>query len=264
MESIAKLTGATVRRGTTAALVDLDFEVKPGERWVVLGPNGAGKTTLMLLLATQLHPASGEVRILGELLGLTDVNDLRPLIGLSSAGQAWQFDDSATCLDVVRTAAWGMTLSWKEQYTEADNLRAGQLLVEWGLAGFSGRLFGSLSEGERKRLLLARALMPNPELLLLDEPTAGMDLPAREDLLARLDLLAQSTHCPVSVLVTHHLEEIPASTTHALLLRSGRALAQGPVTEVLTEALVSECFGLPVEVLSRETRSGRRWAVLPR
>ena len=254
----------TVRRGADFAIRDLSWQVKAGEHWVVLGPNGAGKTTLMLLLATQLHPSAGELLLLGQRLGLTDVFELRTMIGLTSAGQGALFDESETVLNIVRSAAHGMTGSWREDYSPQDDARAQRLLADWGVAAFSRRRFGSLSEGERKRVLIARSLMADPELLLLDEPTAGMDIAAREELLALLTAHGELDSAPVTVLVTHHVEEIPPTTTHALLLRAGQVVAMGPVEEALTSDRLSEAFGIAVELIERDTSRGRRWAVLPR
>lgn len=263
-DAVIDARSVTVRRGAGFAVRALDWQVRPGEHWVLLGPNGAGKTTLMLLLATQLHPADGELWLLGERLGLTDVFELRTMIGLSSAGMANLFDEDETVLNIVRSAAHGMTGSWREDYSPQDDGRAHRLLTEWGVSEFARRRFGNLSEGERKRVLIARALMADPELLLLDEPTAGMDIAAREDLLALLAAHGEQPNAPVTVLVTHHVEEIPPSTTHALLLREGRVVSQGPVAEALTSEHLSTAFGIEVELLERQTSRGRRWAVLPR
>lgn len=264
MQPVIEAKDITVRRGQTLAIAELNWTVGEGEHWVVLGPNGAGKTSLMLLVSTQLHPTSGSLKLLGESIGLTDVFELRPRIGLTSAGIADQFRAEEKVLDIVRTAAHGMTGIWRERYDPVDDARANFLLTEWGVQALARRQFASLSEGERKRVLIARALMTDPELLLLDEPTAGMDIAAREELLQLLTVNGNRSDAPVSVLVTHHVEEIPANTTHALLLRGGVTVAAGPINVAMTDRSLSDTFGLELELVNRSTSRGQRWAVLPK
>ncbi|MEZ5116777.1 MAG: ABC transporter ATP-binding protein [Candidatus Nanopelagicales bacterium] len=255
-DAVLRMRGATVVRGPGPILADVDWTVRAGERWVVLGPNGAGKTTLLGLASTQQHPTRGAVEVLGEPLGLVDVFELRPRIGLASAALADRIPGRERVLDVVMTAAWAVTGRWHESYEAPDAERARQLLRTLGAEHLRDRTFGTLSEGERKRVQIARALMPDPELLLLDEPAAGLDLGSREDLVRRLGDLAADPDAPTLVLVTHHVEEIPRGITHALLLRDARTVAQGPLESVLTADLLGRTFGLPLEV----TRHGDRWS----
>ena len=257
---LIEFAGVSVVRGNQRILDDISWRVAEGERWVVLGPNGAGKTTLLALAATLLHPTSGVASVLDELLGLTDVFDLRPRIGIASAALAQQIDDDERVLDVVRTGAYAMFGRWREEYDELDNVRAMQLLSAWGPDALANRVFGTLSEGERKRVQIARAQMPNPELLLLDEPAAGLDLGAREDLVSRLGALAKDPTAATTVLVTHHVEEIPPGMTHAILLRAGRTVAAGPIETALTDATISATFNLPLRITRSSTPDGIRYA----
>lgn len=220
----------------------------------MLGPNGAGKSTLMSVCAARLHPTSGMVDILDEILGAVDVFELRPRIGLTSGAIASQFPASEKVRDVVVTAAYGVTGRWREGYDQMDHERAQELLEQWGVSHLSDRTFGSLSDGERKRVLIARALMTDPELMILDEPGAGMDIAGREDLVARLTDLAQDPDAPTTLLVTHHLEELPRGLTHLLLLNHGRVVAQGPIDEVLTSENLSEAYEMPLKLTSVDGR----------
>jgi iron complex transport system ATP-binding protein len=243
---VVRLSGVGVRRGTTELVADLDWTVELDERWVVLGANGAGKTTLLQLAAAQLHPTVGTVHVLGERLGRVDVFELRPRIGLTSAALAQRMPDGETVLDLVVSAGYAVLGRWREEYTKADLARARGLLRRFGVGALAKRRFGTLSEGERKRVQIARALMTDPELMLLDEPAAGLDLGGREELVAQLAELAADPDAPTIVLVTHHVEEIPPGFTHALLLRAGRIVAAGLAEQVLTAANLSETFGLPL------------------
>ncbi len=256
MSVVLAFDAVGVRRGTTWILSDLTWTVRADERWVLLGPNGAGKSTLLSIAATRQHPTTGTVTILGETLGLSDVFDLRPQIGLVGAGLSESIPPRERVRDVVLTASWGMTGRWREEYDEADSRRAAHLLRLLGVSDLAERRFATLSDGERKRTLIARSLMSNPELLLLDEPAAGLDLGGREQLVARLSEMARDPAAPTSVLVTHHVEEIPGGVTHALLLRGGSAVSQGPVAEVLTNEALSATYGIPLDV----QRRGGRWS----
>ena len=253
-DAVLSLSGVGVVRDGATLLAGVDWTVLEGERWVLLGPNGAGKTTLVQIAAASLFPSSGTVELLGERFGRTDLGELRTRVGLSSSALTDRVPANEKAVDVVVTAAHGVLGRWREAYDATDVDRAIALLARVGLRAFAGRRFGTLSEGERKRVLLARALMTDPELLLLDEPAAGLDRGAREALLRLLTRLATDPGAPPSVLVTHHVEEVPVGTTHALLLARGRVVAAGPVDAVLTGPLLSRAFGLPLVV---ESRAGR-------
>lgn len=226
----------------------ITWSVQEGERWAILGPNGAGKSTLMSVCAARLHPTSGMVDILDEILGAVDVFELRPRIGLTSGAIASQIPAGERVRDVVVTAAYGVTGRWREGYDDMDHERADELLDQWGVAHLAERTFGSLSDGERKRVLTARALMTDPELMILDEPGAGMDIAGREDLVARLTDLARDPEAPTTLLVTHHLEELPQGLTHLLLLNHGKVVAQGPIDEVLTSENLTEAYEMPLNL----------------
>jgi iron complex transport system ATP-binding protein len=255
MSAVLDLQGVTVRRGTTTILDAVDWQVNEGERWVILGRNGAGKTTMLQIASARMHPTSGSAEVLGERLGRVDVFELRPRIGLASAALAERIPGDETVRDVVLTAAYGVTGRWRESYEDFDTERADDLLRAFGVDGLADRTFGTLSEGERKRTQIARALMTDPEILLLDEPAAGLDLGGREELVAALSELAGDPASPVLVLVTHHVEEIPPGFTHLMLLRDGRVHRAGPIGEVLTAENLSEAFGLPLVV----AHGGGRW-----
>ena len=256
-DAVLQLAGATVRRGTKILLDAIDWTVEEDERWVILGPNGAGKTTLLQIAAAQMHPTAGIAYVLGERLGGVDMFELRPRIGLTSAALAQRIPARELVVDIVISADYSVVGRWREAYGRTDRRRAIGLLRQVGLTGLADRQFGTLSEGERKRVQIARALMTDPELLLLDEPAAGMDVGGREDLLRRLTRLARSAEAPATVLVTHHVEEIPRGYTHALLLRDGRIVASGLVNHVVSAEALSETFGLP---LSLERHDGRFYA----
>jgi iron complex transport system ATP-binding protein len=258
--AVLELADVGVRRGDRWLLREVTWTVREDERWVVLGPNGAGKTTLLSVAAASLHPTTGMVAVLGELLGTVDVFELRPRIGLTSSALADRLPPAETVRDVVLTASYAVTGRWRERYEALDEQRAEHLLVLLGIAGLADRTFGTLSEGERKRTQIARALMTDPELLLLDEPGAGLDLGGRELLLQTLDALLGEAAAPATVLVTHHVEEIPPAATHALLLRDGAVVAQGPIGEVLTDERCSACFGLPLHITSAAGRFTARAA----
>src|SRR5512139_3781895 len=251
---VLHLEGVEVRRDGAALLRNVDWTVNENEHWVIIGPNGAGKTTLLQVAATMLYPSSGSATVLGERLGKTDVFELRPRIGFTSAAVAEKVPPGETVIDLVLTAAYAILGRYNEEYDSTDVTRAVELLDALGCAGFIRRKFSTLSEGERKRVQIARALMPDPELLLLDEPTAGLDLGGREDLLMRLTKLAESPYSPTMAMVTHHVEEVPEGFTHAMLLRRGSVIAMGKVDEVFTGSHLSECFGLPLAV---EQQNGR-------
>lgn len=246
MSEVLTFNDVSVVRGRKDLLKDVSWEVKEGQRWIVLGPNGAGKSTLMNIAATRMHPTRGTAQILGETMGRVDVFELRTLIGLSSALVANSIPGNETALNVVLTAAYGMTGRWREKYEKLDERRAFGLLHEWGMSTFMNQPFNKLSEGERKRVLIARALMTDPELLILDEPAAGLDLAGREELVAKLTELASDEEAPALVLVTHHLEEVPVGFTHILMMRDGEVVAAGEIESTLTEANLQATYGMPL------------------
>jgi iron complex transport system ATP-binding protein len=253
-DTVIRMAGVGVRRGGSDLLAALDWNVELDERWVVLGPNGAGKTTLLRLAAAEMHPTTGTVDLLGERLGRVDVFELRPRIGLASASLAGRVPPDEAAHDVVRSAGYGVLGTWRERYDPEDDHRATLLMDMMGVAGFARRPYGTLSTGERQRVLLARALMTDPELLLLDEPAAGLDLGAREDLVELLSELAADPDGPATVMVTHHVEEIPPNCSHAMLMREGRVVAQGLLDDVMTSENLSATFGQPLELTSRRRR----------
>ncbi|NKE08846.1 MULTISPECIES: ABC transporter ATP-binding protein [Kocuria] len=256
MSAVVNMTDVDLVRGTKNLLNQVSWTVQDSERWVVLGPNGAGKSTLLSIAAARLHPTRGAVEILDETLGRVDVFELRPRIGLTSAPLAEQIPARETVFDAVVSAAWGVAGRWRERYEQTDEDRAHELIKDWDLQRLIDRKFGSLSSGEKKRVLIARALMTDPELLLLDEPAAGLDVAGREDLVERLDQLAASENAPAVVMVTHHLEEVPPGFTHALLIREGSVVAAGPVGEVMTPQALSDTYGMPLKLV----RVGKRFA----
>jgi iron complex transport system ATP-binding protein len=251
---VASLDDVTVRRGGATLLRSIDWTIRAGERWVVIGANGAGKSTLLATLAGALAPTTGSVSLLGEQLAEADLDDLLPRIGWASAALADLIPAEEIVLDVVLTASQASVHRGGEQYEDADLARAQDLLAQVGCRRLVDRRFATLSEGERKRVQLARAVMTDPELLLLDEPAAGLDLGGREALLRLLGRLALDRDAAVQVLVSHHVEEIPEGFTHALLIREGNAIAAGPIDVTLTSAALSQTFGLPLRVLAHRGR----------
>lgn len=264
MAAVLELAGVSVRRGAATLLDRVDWSVDESDRWVILGANGAGKTTLAQICTGHMHPTDGVVGVLGEVLGTVDVFELRPRIGYTSAAVAERIPSQERVRDVVVSASYGVLGRWREHYDELDHDRAIELLEEVGAAKLRDRTFGTLSEGERKRVQIARALMTDPELLVLDEPAAGLDLGGREDLVSTLSLLAEDPTAPAMVMVSHHVEEIPPGFTHALMLKEGRIVAAGPMVEVMTDANLSRTFGMPIAARAEDGRfsarrkSGRR------
>jgi len=256
MPQVLEFSDVVVRRNSRDIVDHLDWSVDDDQRWVVLGPNGAGKTTLLQLADTLIHPTSGGVTILGEQLGRTDVFELRPRIGFASTAMAKQLPPEETVLNVVLTAAYSVMGRWNEAYEDIDERRALRVLAEWRLDHLADRTFGTLSDGEQKRVQIARAIMTDPELLLLDEPAASLDLGAREELLTLLGGYAQAPTTPAMVMVTHHVEEIPVGFTHVLLLNEGRVVAAGPLAETLTAENLTEAFGARITL----TADGGRYA----
>jgi iron complex transport system ATP-binding protein len=259
-DQVIAVDDVTITRNRSHLIRNVTWHVGLDERWVVLGSNGAGKTTLLNLAAARLYPTTGTASVLGERLGRVDVNELRTRIGLTSAALADRIPSDETVRDVVLTASWSVVGRFRERYDPMDEARAAALLDQFGVAALADRRYGTLSEGERKRTQIARALMTDPELLMLDEPAAGLDLGGREDLVRRLADLADDPAAPALVLVTHHVEEIPPNFTHALLLREGAVVAQGPLRDTVTSDHQSKTFGLPLRLVASGGRYTARAA----
>ncbi|MDR2566643.1 MAG: ABC transporter ATP-binding protein [Bifidobacteriaceae bacterium] len=255
---VLRFEDVRLTRGPKTILDGIDWSVREGQHWVMLGPNGAGKTTLLQIAATRLFPTSGQAWVLGERLGRVDVFELRSRVGFASAALAGRIPLGEKVSDAVVTGAYGVTGRWREAYEAGDEARASDLMAAFDVIGLADRTFGTLSEGERKRVQIARALMADPEILLLDEPSAGLDLGGREELVAALAELAGDPRSPVMVLVTHHLEEIPPGFSHGALMRDGRFTASGELAETLTDANLSAAFGMPLQV----TATGGRWGAV--
>jgi iron complex transport system ATP-binding protein len=256
------LRGVGVYRDHSMLLRDIDWTVRDNESWVIVGPNGAGKTTLLQIAAGLIPPTEGVAVVLGKPVHDADLQDLQSRVGISSAAVAEQVPRGEKVIDLVMTAGYGVLGRAGEEYDSFDVARAVELLDAVGCAHLIRRRFGTLSEGERKRVQIARSLMADPELLLLDEPAAGLDLGGREEVLRRIAALVRMPGSPVTVLVTHHVEEVPAGFTHAMLMRRGTVLAAGSVQQVFTARNLSRCFGVPLIV----ERRGARWtahAALP-
>jgi iron complex transport system ATP-binding protein len=258
MAAVVDLAGVTIVRGGATLINDITWQVDEADRWVIIGPNGAGKTTLLQVISAQIHPTAGVAGLLGEVLGTVDVFDLRPRIGLTSAALAERIPRGERVHDVVVSASYAVIGRWREQYDELDHERADELLGQLQIAQLADRTFGTLSEGERKRVQIARALMTDPELLLLDEPAAGLDLAGREALVRTLGDLAQDPYAPASVLVTHHVEEIPIGISHALLLRAGEVVAAGPLRDTLTAENLTATFDLGLSLTEDDGRFAAR------
>ncbi len=260
MAEVVKFEDVRVIRSGRPILDGINWSVDESDRWVILGPNGAGKSTLLAIAAAQLHPTSGTVAILDERVGRSDLRELRPRIGFASSSMARLIPEDEKVRNAVLTAGYAVAGRWNERYDELDVEQAEAVLGEWQLESLSERTFGTLSDGERKRTLIARAVMTDPEMLLLDEPSASLDLGSRENLLASLTAYAASDFAPAIIMVTHHVEEIPLGTTHAMLIRDGRIVAAGPLEESLTAANLTDTFGLPLELNFHNGRYAARAA----
>jgi iron complex transport system ATP-binding protein len=258
MAAVVDLAGVSIVRNGSTLINDINWEVDESDRWVVIGPNGAGKTTLLQVISAQIHPSSGVAGLLGEVLGTVDVFDLRPRIGLTSAALAERIPRGERVHDVVVSASYAVLGRWREQYDELDHERADELLAQLRIDRLADRTFGTLSEGERKRVQIARALMTDPELLLLDEPAAGLDLAGRETLVNTLGELAQDHYAPATVLVTHHVEEIPAGITHVMLLKGGSIVASGPLHDTLTAENLTKTFDVELSLSEADGRWSAR------
>jgi iron complex transport system ATP-binding protein len=257
MSFVLDFNDITVIRDQKPILNNLDWQVSSDQRWVIVGPNGAGKTTLLRVAAAQIHPSTGNARLLGSTLGEVNVFDLRTRIGFASNAMTAHIPNSETVLDMVMTASYGITGRWNEKYEDVDERRARRVLAEWQLDDLAERPFGTLSDGEKKRAQIARAVMPDPELLLLDEPVASLDMAAREHTISVLGNYASAPQAPAIVMVTHHIEEIPRGFTHALILSRGQAYAAGEIGSTLTTEKISGAFGFALEV----NKDGERYRV---
>ncbi|QJC21830.1 ABC transporter ATP-binding protein [Arcanobacterium buesumense] len=244
MSEVLNVTNVSVQRQGNRILDNVSWQVNEGERWVVLGPNGAGKTTLIAVASGRMLPSQGEVSLIGEVTSSADLNDIRALVGVSSAAVDAKISGRERVLDVVRTAAYGRHSSWTEEYDEEDTQRALGLLTTLGVAHLADRSFATVSSGERKRIGIARALMSDPEILVFDEPAAGLDFGGREHVMETLEEFALAPYSPVMILVTHHVEEIPLGFTHALLMKNGGIYTAGKIADVLTESNLTEVFGV--------------------
>ena len=254
MTTVCSLDNVRVVRDGRAILDGITWGVDASERWVIMGPNGAGKTTLLSLLASLIHPSSGLVEVLDEVVGKTDVFELRPRVGFASSEMARRIPGNETVLDAVLTASTAVTGRWNEHYDDVDVRRATRVLGEWNLDHMADRLVGTLSDGERKRVQIARSVMTDPELLLLDEPAGSLDVGGREDVIDLLNQFAAWEGAPAMVMVTHHVEEIPPAFTHAMLIRQGQVTASGPISDVLTSEHISHAFGRQLAVTNNHGR----------
>jgi len=257
MNEVLKFDQVSLSRSGKTILSDISWTVEPNQRWVIVGPNGAGKTTLLKVAGGHLQPSTGTVQVLGKTLGEVNVFDLRTRIGFASTAVANRIPNSESVLDAVMTASYAITGRFKELYDDVDIRRAKRVLGEWQLSEYADRPFGTLSDGERKRTQIARAVMPDPELLLLDEPVASLDIGSREATIKILGGYASHPEAPAIIMVTHHLEEIPTGFTHALILKDGQITASGPITQTLTTEKLSQAYGIDLEVVF----FGRRFAV---
>ncbi|WKD57826.1 putative ABC transporter ATP-binding protein YlmA [Corynebacterium capitovis DSM 44611] len=259
--------GVEFIRGGSTLVGPVDWQVELDERWVIIGPNGAGKTTLVRIASAAEFPSRGVAFVLGERLGRTDMRDLRASIGVTSSSVAQRVPEGEKVADLVMSAGYAILGRWQEDYDEVDYGQAMDVLEQVGAMHLAERAWGTLSDGEKKRVLIARAIMTNPELLIMDEPAAGMDLGGREDLVSYVGDMALDPDAPAMVMITHHLEEIPYGFTHAMLLDEGRVIAQGLIEDVLTSANVSRAYHQPIEVsaqggryFARRARGARRGA----
>ncbi len=254
MNEVLRLRDVSVVRDGNTILNNIDWTVTDEQRWVIIGPNGAGKTTLLRIAAAQLQPTSGDAVVLGDRLGEINVFELRTRIGFASSSLAARIPNSEKVLDAVMTASYAVTGRWNEKYEDVDERRARRVLAEWHLQDYADRAFGTLSDGERKRAEIARAVMTDPELLLLDEPVASLDLASREKTIRIIGAYASAPAAPAIIMVTHHLEEIPTGFTHAMILVNGRVFAAGAIGSTITSEKISEAFGMTLSVDSIDGR----------
>jgi iron complex transport system ATP-binding protein len=257
---VLRLTDVSFVRDGRTILAPLTWKVLQGQRWVVLGANGSGKTTLLRIAAMYEHPSSGDVRVLGERLGRTDVRVLRRRIGYLSPSLSVQLRQELRCLDVVMSAKYAALEPWWHQYDAADEARATACLDRMGVTWLAERPMATTSSGEQQRVLLARTLMNDPGVVLLDEPSARLDLGGREQLVEALAELTTDPSAPPLVLVTHHLDEVPPGMTHVMMLREGKVVVSGPIARTLTSANLSESFGVPLTLERRDDGRFSAWS----
>jgi iron complex transport system ATP-binding protein len=257
MSLVLDFNNVTVLRDQRPILNNVDWQVHSNQRWVIVGPNGAGKTTLLRVAASQIHPSTGTAKLLGSTLGEVNVFELRTRIGFASNAMSVHIPNSETVLDAVMTASYGITGRWNERYDDVDQRRARRVLAEWQLDELADRPFGTLSDGERKRVQIARSVMPDPEILLLDEPVSSLDMAAREHTISVLGGYAFAPTAPAIIMVTHHIDEIPKGFTHALILSRGQVYAAGEIDATLTTEKISGAFGFGLEV----SKDGDRFRV---
>ncbi len=260
MVNVLRFADVTYVRNGRAILDGIDWEVDSAERWAILGPNGAGKTTLLRIATANDYPTTGTVQVLDQTLGKFDIWEMRNRLGFASTATARRIPAGETVRNLVLTAAYAVEGRWNEQYDEYDVRQADRIIAEWDLTQLADHPFGTLSDGERKRAMIARAVMTDPELLLLDEPSASLDLGARERLLHMLSGFAQSPYSPAMIMVTHHVEEIPPGFTHVMLLRDGKVQAAGPISETLTAQALGRTFGMEFDL----TVTGGRYTAMAR
>jgi iron complex transport system ATP-binding protein len=251
------LAGVVVTRAGRTILGPLDWTVRPNERWAILGPNGSGKTTLLQVVSLYLWPTSGTVDVLGARFGRIDARELRRRIGYAGSALEAEMDLALTPSQLVLSARHAALAPWWHVYEDADRERAAALIERMGISEVADHPFRTLSSGERRRVSIARTLMTDPDLLLLDEPAAGLDLRARETLIRDLTGLAAEPRPESIVLVSHHVEEIPPGFGHALVLAEGRAIAAGPIDGVVRDDVLGRAYAMPITV---ERRDGRFWA----
>jgi iron complex transport system ATP-binding protein len=260
MSEILRLADVSFVRGDRTILAPLTWKVMADQRWLVLGANGSGKTTLLRIAAMYEHPTTGDVRVLGERLGRTDVRVLRRRIGYMSPSLAGQLRPELRCLDIVMTAKYAALEPWWHRYSDADEARAHSCLARMGVAALAERPMATTSSGEQQRVLLARTLMNDPALLLLDEPSARLDLGGREQLVQALAELTTDPTAPPLILVTHHLDEVPPGMTHVLMLNDGKITASGPIARTLNSANLSACFGMQLTLERRADGRFNAWS----
>tara|TARA_B100001778_G_scaffold167640_1_gene137857 strand:+ start:72 stop:860 length:789 start_codon:yes stop_codon:yes gene_type:complete len=247
-ETILQLTDVSLTRDGKNILSGVDFEIRNNQNWVILGPNGSGKTSFLRIASMFQHPSSGSINVLGHTLGKSDMRKIKHLIGFTGHGVSELLRPDLLAEDVVMTAKFGALEPWWHTYTEEDRSKAREHMETLGIGNLIKRRFGNLSSGEKQRTILARSLMSDPKILLLDEPASGLDLPGREDLMHSLSSLISDDLAPPVVMVTHHVEEIPKGFSHVLFMKEGSCMESGTIAETLSGGNLSKCFGMNLEL----------------